>query len=217
MAFVDSINPCAIAVILLLLSALVFFNSKKKILFGGLAFISGLYITYFIFGIGLFCTFDISKYIDPGIVHKVIGIFGIIIGLLNIKDFFWYGAGGFVMEIPRKIRPKMSLLIAKATSVPVAFFTGALVTLFELPCTGGPYLFTIGALSTKEINYFMRIIILLYYNIIFVLPLLVILAGIYVGFINVTKAEHWKQRNLRLLHLVAGIILFVLGTWVFLS
>ncbi len=217
MAFVDSINPCAIAVMLLLLSALVFFDNRKKIFFSGIAFILGLYITYFIFGMGLFCASDISKYINPTIIHKAIGIFGIIIGLLNIKDFFWYGGGGFVMEIPRRLRPRMSLIIAKATSVPVAFFTGMLVTLFELPCTGGPYLFTVGALSTKEISTFMRVIILLYYNVIFVIPLIIILLGVYVGFINVSKAEQWKERNLRLLHLIAGIILLGLGLWVFLS
>ena len=215
-AFVDSINPCAIAVLLLLLSALIFFNNKKKLLFTGLAFILGLCLTYFLFGLGIFYALGVNKWINPEIFHKTVGVFGIIMGLLNIKDFFWHGGGGFVMEIPRKWRPKMSLIIARATSVPIAFLTGALITLFELPCTGGPYVFILGVLSAGS-NKAIIAPILVYYNFIFILPLLIILGGVYLGSLNVEKAEQWKQRNLRLLHLIAGVILVGLGIWVFLS
>jgi len=215
-ALIDAINPCAIAVLLLLLSALIFFDNKKRVLFGGLAFVAGLYITYFLFGLGIFYTLGINQWVNPGIFHKVVGVFGIVIGLLNIKDFFWYGGGGFVMEIPRRIRPKMSLIIAKATSPLVAFFTGMLITLFELPCTGGPYVFILGVLSSN-IYRIVIIPILIYYNLIFILPLLVILLGVYIGFLNIEKAEQWKQRNLKLLHLIAGVLLVALGIWVFFS
>ena len=43
------------------------------------------------------------------------------------------------------------------------------------------------------------------------------IAGVYIGFINISKAEQWKERNLRLLHLIAGVILVAFGVWVFLS
>lgn len=215
-AFVDSINPCAIAVLLLLLSALLYFNNRRKLLITGLSFVAGLYLTYFLFGLGIFYALGINRWIEPGIFHKVVGIFGIIVGLLNVKDFIWYGGGGFLMEIPRKWRPKMSMIIARATSAPVAFITGALITAFELPCTGGPYVFILGVLN-NQINKILIAPILVYYNLIFVLPLLAILALVYLGFLNVEKAEHWKQRNIRLLHLIAGIILLALGVWVFFS
>ncbi|HRY60060.1 MAG TPA: hypothetical protein P5096_01635 [Patescibacteria group bacterium] len=216
-AFVDSINPCAIAVLLLLLSALLFFNSRRKLFFAGLAFIIGIYITYFLFGVGIFYAIGANKWINPEIFHKIVGAFGIIMGLLNVKDFIWYGGGGFLMEIPRRWRPKMSLIIARATSWPVALITGALITFFELPCTGGPYIFTLGVLQNNGMSKILIAPILVYYNLIFVAPLLAILFGTYFGFVNIEKAESWKQRNIRALHLIAGIILVGLGIWVFLS
>jgi len=212
-AFVDSVNPCAIAVLLFVLSALIFFNDKKKLLRVGLAFILGLYLTYFVFGLGLFYVLKINTWINPDIFHWIMGIFAIIIGLLNIKDYFWYGGCGIVMEIPRKWRPNMTLILARATSVPVAFATGVLVTAFELPCTGGPYVFVLGVLS-QNISRFLITPILAYYNLIFILPLLVILGGVYLGYMRVDKTEHWKERNIKKLHLIAGVILVLLGLWV---
>lgn len=212
-AFVDSINPCAIAVLLFVLSALVFFGDRKKILKVGTAFILGLYITYFLFGAGIFYALKINTWINPTIFHWIMGIFGTVMGLLNIKDYFWYGGGGFLVEIPRKWRPKMSMMLARATTVPVAFLTGVLVTAFELPCTGGPYVFVLGILSQSTTK-LLILPILAYYNILFSLPLIVIMLGVYWGFLKVDKTEHWKQRNIRKLHLIAGIVLVLLGLWV---
>jgi len=214
-AFVDAINPCAITVLLFLLSALLFFGDRKKLLRVALSFILGIFLTYLLFGIGFFYILKLNQYIfvSPVIFHNVMGTFAIIVGLLNIKDFFWYGGGGFVMEIPRKWRPKLSMIIAKATSVPAAFLTGFIVTLFALPCTGGPYVFVLGVLST-HVSKILIVPILLYYNAVLVLPLLVILGLVYFGLWEVGKAEHWKQRNMRLLHLIAGLVLVILGLWV---
>lgn len=216
-AFVDSINPCAIAVMLLLLSALLFFNDRKKLFWTGMAFIIGIFLTYFIFGFGIFYAIGANKWVNPVLFHQIVGAFGVLMGLLNIKDFFWYGGGGFLMEIPRRWRPKMSLIIARATSWPVALLTGAIITFFELPCTGGPYIFTLGVLQNNGMSKILIAPILIYYNLLFVAPLIIILVCTYFGLMNIEKAEQWKQRNLRMLHLVAGVILVALGAWVFFS
>jgi cytochrome c biogenesis protein CcdA len=214
-AFVDAINPCAITVLLFLLSALLFFGDRKKLLKVALSFILGIFLTYLLFGIGFFYILKLNQYIfvSPALFHNIMGTLAIIIGLFNIKDFFWYGGGGFVMEIPRRWRPKMSMIIAKATTVPAAFLTGFIVTLFALPCTGGPYVFVLGVLST-HVSKVLIIPILLYYNLVLIFPLLLILGAVYFGLWEVGKAEHWKERNLRLLHLIAGLVLVFLGLWV---
>jgi len=207
-AIVDSINPCAIAVLLILLGALLASGDKKKALRAGLAFTVSIYIVYFLFGLGLFSALQIS-----GLsfwFYKIIGVLAIIIGLANIKDYFYYGAGGFVMEIPRRWRPTLKHVLDKVTSPLGAFFAGFLVCLFELPCTGGPYIFILGLLAEKTTR-LAAIPILLLYNLFFVLPLLVITLLIYVGFTNIEKATEWKERNIRILHLIAGILMLVLG------
>jgi len=213
-AIVDSINPCAFAVLLILLGVLLASGDKKKALKAGFAFTISIYIVYFLFGLGLFSALQIS-----GLsfwFYKIIGILAIIIGLANIKDYFRYGAGGFVMEIPRKWRPTLKNLLSKATSPISAFLMGFLVCLFELPCTGGPYIFILGLLAEKTTR-LAAIPVLLLYNLFFVLPLVIIILLIYVGLTNIEKATEWKERNIKLLHLIAGIIMLILGIIVILK
>ena len=212
-AAVDSINPCAIAVLLILLTALMLgAENKKKALYGGLAFTLSIYITYFLFGLGLLKIILITNI--AGIIAKIVGVIALIIGLANIKDYFFYGGGGFVMEIPRNWRPTLKKILNGVTSPTGAFFAGFIVTLFELPCTGGPYFFVIGLLAQAN-NIVIIIPTLLFYNVVFIFPLLLIVFAVYFGVSSIQKAEAWKEKNIRALHLVAGIIMLALGVWVF--
>ncbi|MGV8172240.1 MAG: cytochrome c biogenesis CcdA family protein [Candidatus Woesearchaeota archaeon] len=213
-ALVDSINPCAIAVLLILMGALLASGDKKRALKAGFAFTISIYTAYFLFGLGLFSALQIS-----GLsywFYKIIGVLAIIIGLFNIKDFFWYGGAGFVMEIPRAWRPKLKSMLGAVTSPFGAFLMGFAVCLFELPCTGGPYIFILGLLAERA-TMMASIPILLLYNLFFVLPLIIITIGIYFGFASVDKATAWKDNNIRILHLIAGLIMLILGVLVVLG
>ncbi len=213
-AFVDSINPCAIAVLLILLSALMLGAEKKRsALMGGLAFTFSIYVSYFLFGLGIVQAITILNIAD--IIFNIVGIVAIIIGLANLKDFFFYGKG-FVMEIPRSWRPTLKKLLGSITSPLGAFLIGFVVMLFELPCTGGPYFFVLGLLA-KNAAWTSIIPVLLFYNLVFVLPLLLITFLFYFGYTSIESANKWKEKNIRLLHLIAGIIMLVLGIWVILN
>ncbi|MFA6489623.1 MAG: cytochrome c biogenesis protein CcdA [Candidatus Micrarchaeia archaeon] len=207
-ALVDSINPCAIAVLIILMGALLSAGDRHRALLAGLAFTLAVYISYLLLGLGLFSAIQMSGL--AYFVYRGIGILAIIIGLANLKDFFWYGGGGFVMEIPRSWRPMLKGMLNKATSPLGAFAMGFIVCLFELPCTGGPYLFILGLLAEKS-TWLAAVPILMLYNVFFVIPLVAITLMIYCGLTNIEKADKWKERNLRLLHLVAGVVMTALG------
>ncbi len=214
-AFVDSINPCAIAVLIILLAS-VFLLGKKRAFVSGLAFIASVYIIYFLFGLGIFSAFKailVPIAFIGEIIKYLVGGFAIIIGLLNIKDFLWYRAGGFAMEIPVSWRPRMKKLLRKATSPISAFVVGFFVSAFELPCTGGPYFFALAYLADKA-SMNVVIPILLLYNFIFVLPLIIINILMYLGITNIEKASDWKDKNIKLLHLITGLIMLGLGLFV---
>jgi len=210
---VDAINPCAIAVLLILLGGLLVFKGqgKRRALLSGLSFITALYLAYFLLGLGLVKTLQLSGL--ARVFHRLVGALAVLVGLFNIKDFIWYGGGGFVMEIPRSWRPTMQKLLLKVSSPTGAFLTGLAVTAFELPCTGGPYFFVVGLLS-NQLSMLQILPILLYYNLIFVSPLILLTVLIYFGYASIEKAIDWKERNLRLLHLVAGLLMLGLGVWV---
>jgi cytochrome c biogenesis protein CcdA len=207
-AFVDSINPCAIAVLLILLSSLMLVGEQRRVFKVGLAFIASVYISYYLFGLGLFSALQIAEVTD--IVYDVVGFLAIALGILNIKDYFWYGGGGFVMEIPRSWRPTLKKILQSVVSVPGAFLIGFVVCLFELPCTGGPYFFTLGLLAS-QMSLEGILPILAFYNLIFVAPLVLILLLVNYGRTTLGKLDEFKEKNLRNLHLVAGIVMLILG------
>jgi cytochrome c biogenesis protein CcdA len=91
-----------------------------------------------------------------------------------------------------------------------------LVTLFELPCTGGPYIFVLGLLAERT-SQITAISVLLVYNFFFVLPLILINIAVFKGYTSIESAGRWKEKNIRLLHLITGIIMFSLGVAVLLG
>jgi cytochrome c biogenesis protein CcdA len=131
----------------------------------------------------------------------------IIAGLINIKDFFFYGKG-FTLAIPEDKKPLLEKYI-KHASLPAAVILGFWVALFELPCTGGFYL-AILALLAAQATYWQGVAYLVFYNLIFVLPLLIILLAVYKG-VKPEQLEKWRQAKRTWMRLVMGLVLIALG------
>lgn len=214
LAGVDAVNPCALAVLTLILINILLSEpeNKRKVLLSGLAFTLAIYFTYFIYGLVIIQVFKTAVEAIAGMqiyLYRILGAVAIILGILNIKDFFRYAPGGIATEMPLFMRPKLKRLISAATSVRGSFIIGIFVTIFLLPCTIGPYVIAGGILSTIELM--ATIPWLLVYNLVFVLPMFAITLLVYIGFTTVENVSGWKDRNIRYLHLVAGIIMLLLG------
>lgn len=212
-AAVDAINPCAFAVLIILLTTILAAGSKKRIFYAGMAFTISIFISYFLMGIGLYSAIQAA-----GLTHKfytVVAVLAILVGLFNLKDYLWYGKW-FTMEVPMKWRPKMKSLLRGITSVPGAFLIGFAISLFLLPCTSGPYIVILGLLAKVTTRNY-ALMLLLLYNLIFVLPMILITFAIYFGFTTTEKAEAWRKSKLKYLHLIAGIIILLLGIGMFIA
>ncbi|MBT4376873.1 hypothetical protein HOD29_05870 [archaeon] len=214
LALADSINPCAIAVLAMILMSILVQNpgKRKKVLFGGLAFIAAVFIGYFVYGLiilQLFQTLSIFLRESSVYVYNGLAILAMLFGALNIKDGLHYKKGSFGTEMPLFMRPKVKKITNKATSPKGTFFIGFIVTLFLLPCTIGPYVVVSGLLS--ELGLILALPWLVYYNILFVLPMIIITLLVYWGFAKVDEVSGWKERNIKRLHLIAGILLFFVG------
>jgi len=213
LAGADAVNPCALAVLVLVLIAILTSKrSKIAVLKAGFSFALAVYIFYFLYGlimIGLFKSLALAIAGIRVYLYNILAVFAMLLGTLNIKDAIFYKPGGFMTEMPIWMRPKLKKLINKITSPKGAFFIGIFVTIFLLPCTIGPYIVASGILASSDF-----LIItpwLLFYNLIFILPMLGVTFIIYVGYSTVEKIGGWKEQNIRWLHLIAGLILFVLG------
>jgi len=214
LALGDCINPCEIAVLAMVLMAILVQNpdKRKKVLYGGLAFVAAVYIGYFIYGlilIQLFNSFAEFLRQNSSYFYNGLAIIAMILGALNIKDYLMYKPGSFATEMPIWMRPKVKRIINKITSAKGAFITGFLVTIFLLPCTMGPYIVASGLLA--DLGILKALPWLLYYNAIFVLPMLIIIAIVYFGFAKVDQVSGWKEAHIRKLHLASGILMFLVG------
>ncbi|MCD6109475.1 GAP family protein [bacterium] len=204
-ALIDSINPCAIGVLVLLISALlVLSEKKKKMLVTGIIYVIAVFITYFIAGLGLLTV--IHNLQIEEMVGVMTGFLVIILGFIEIKDFFWYGKG-FSLTIPTSQTDRVKKYAEEGTIV-AAIILGIIVAAVELPCTGGPYL-AITTLLAEKID-FGAIMYLVLYNLIFVLPLLIIVILAYFG-TSALDVKHWKNKYKKWMRLVTGILMIGLG------
>jgi cytochrome c biogenesis protein CcdA/glutaredoxin len=206
-AAVDAINPCAFAVLIILITAVLGAGSRHRVLYAGLAFSLAVFISYYLMGLGVYSAVEAAGATQA--LYVVVGVLAILIGLFNLKDYLWYGRW-FVMEVPRSWRPALKRIIQRVTSVPGAFFTGFVVSLFLLPCTSGPYIVILGLLGRTATRP-EALAWLVLYNLIFVLPMIAITLAVYFGLTTAERAEEWRTHNLRRLHLFAGIIILLLG------
>ena len=212
-AAADSVNPCTFAVLVLLLGTLLVAGRRGKVLQAGLAFTSAIYISYFLMGIGIFSAIQAAGVQRPFILS--VSILAILLGLWNVKDYFAYGKW-FTVEVPQRWRPMVKRLTSSVVSVPGAFAVGVLDSLFLLPCSSGPYI-AILALLSKTTTRAQGILYLLFYNLIFILPLLVITFGVHFGFTTTARAERWRSQRLGKLHLISGAVMFLLGVGMIVS
>tara|TARA_Y100000310_G_C20666865_1_gene808022 strand:- start:847 stop:1563 length:717 start_codon:yes stop_codon:yes gene_type:complete len=205
-ALIDSINPCAIGVLILLIATLVSLSKdRKKMLIVGMIYITAVFVTYLAAGFGLL--YFIQKLNISTALSWIVGILVIGLGLLEIKDFFWYGKG-LTLRIPAKRAEQVKKMIAKV-SIPGSIVLGMFVAAVELPCTGGPYL----AITTllAKIGLSAKVFwLLVLYNFIFVLPLLVILFMVYFG-VKAKTIKNWKNKQKKWMRLFIGLIMLALG------
>ncbi|MCF7740237.1 MAG: hypothetical protein K9N00_00445 [Candidatus Marinimicrobia bacterium] len=97
-AAVDAFNPCACAVLALLLGTILLGSkSKKKVLGAGLAFTAATFISYTLMGLGLLKAIRISSV--QQYIYLGASILAIILGLVNMKDYF-NANDKFNIEVP---------------------------------------------------------------------------------------------------------------------
>lgn len=215
----DSVNPCALAILLVLLTTISTRSkgSGRTVLVAGLSFALAIFLTYFAMGVlliqGLRSVVDVTAGSFENL-YTVIGVIAIVLGLLNLKDWYAHGAGGFVIEVPFSWRPAMQRYLTRPLwergSVAVgAFIGGVAVSAFLLPCTSGPYFVAGGILA--DLQWSQSLPLLAAYNLVFVLPIVGITAVIAGGFVSVERISNWREENIERLHLVAGLVLLALG------
>ncbi|MBC7081778.1 MAG: hypothetical protein H5T44_06030 [Thermoplasmatales archaeon] len=214
----DGINPCAFATLIFFISYLER-AKRKSVLAIGLSFTAGIFICYFIIGIGLVEFFGFIESYTKIYIDIAIGSAAIILGALSIYDFFEIRRGKEAkLQLPMFIKKRRGRLIKKITedrkviilSV-ISFFTGFVISALELACTGQIYLPIAKVIQSSSSLKSIALTYLLIYNLMFVLPLLIILSFFYFGYSSEKFGEAQKKSYLYVKILI-GLFLIVVGS-----
>lgn len=211
LAGLDAFNPCAFFVLLFLLSLLVHQRQRSRMLLIGAVFVSISGLMYFAFMAAWLNIFLLMSSLTW--VTLVAGVVAALIGMINIKDFFAFRQG-ISLSIPEARKTDIfqrARHILNAENLPAMLLATVALALaanfYELLCTAGfPMLFT-RLLTMQLSNRFEQYVYLVFYNLIYVLPLLLIV----LSFVKTMGARRLSEREGRLLKLLSGLMMFGLG------
>jgi len=211
LAGLDAFNPCAFFVLLFLLSLLVHQQDRQRMLIIGGVFVAFSGLMYFAFmaaWLNLFLLIGSLPW-----VTAAAGLVALLMAAVNLKDYLFFHQG-ITLSIPeggkadifqraRRVLGAGNLPTMLATTIVLAIAAN----LYELLCTAGfPMLFT-RLLTLQENSPTRHYLYLTLYNVIYVLPLLLIV----LAFVRSMGARKLSEREGRLLKLLSGLMMLGLG------
>lgn len=209
-ALLDSVHPCSFSILLITIAFLFGMQlDRKKILQIGGTYIAGIFAAYFLIGLGILHALVLFNV--PHFMGKLGAVLLIGFGVINIVNEF-FPQFPVKLQLPAAAHRTMARLMQQV-SIPAAFGLGLLVGACQFPCMGGPYLMVIGLLHDK-MTYLAGFGYLWLYNLILVLPLVVVL-WISSDKAVVEKAQQWKKEKTKGVRLWAGIVMIILGFLIF--
>jgi len=204
-AAVDSINPCAFAVLAILLAYLTSLSDRKRMLQVGVAYIVTVFVVYLISGLGVLIT--VQALGITGVVFFLAGIIAVAAGLLQMGEAFM-NRDAFTLSIPLSAKTTMGRYLRRVT-IPSAIVLGGLVSMFELPCTGGIYLSILGLLGDR-MTFSEGLPYLILYNCVFVMPLALIFLIVSFG-VSPARVDAWRRGTRRGVRFMMGCAMLGLG------
>jgi len=188
-ALVDSLNPCSLSMLILLLSLLAASGRRKDLLLAGGLFALGVFAAYTLLGFGLLVAVQAISEAARGLIYPLASIVTFALGSLNLVDYFRLRRGrpfeSTAIRLPRAIVGKseyaLRLLAEHKYVCLVAPFVGFGVSFLEFMCTGQIYLPTIVYVAGFPDLRARATAYLLLYNAVYVVPILIIIAASYIA------------------------------------
>lgn len=206
---VDGINPCAIAVLLVFVSATLLavgatmegaLGERRRALFrGGAAYVAGMFITYLLIGLGLMGFASALR--QDHIGTKIFAVVAIGWSVLALQEALLPELGER-LRMPPMLHSRAQSWVSRA-SVPGLFVAGSLIGLCTVPCSGNVYLAVLALLSARS-DMAQAFGYLVVYNLAFVVPLIALL-GAAATLAAMRALTRWQLHNRASLKLALGL------------
>ena len=223
---VDGLNPCAFTTIIFFVSYLAAMERKgREILLVGAAFTGAVFLAYLLVGagvLGFVHSLGVVKSLSR-LIYLATGVFCLVLAAVGIYDLYRIRQGRHeetALRLPEFLSRRVRRTIREGAKVRsyvwAASVTGFVVSLLELACTGQVYLPTIifvTGVPELQVNAFLYLVL---YNLMFIVPLVVIFLLVYYGTTSVQLAG-FMRRKAGVVKLLTVLFFAVLGSWLLLS
>ena len=211
LGLIDGFNPCAMWILLFLLSILVNIRSRRRIILiaGTFVVVSGMvYFAFMAAWLNLFLLIGFTRWLQI-----VIGVLALLIGAVHIKDFVAFGQG-VSLSISDSVKPTLYARVRNimhARSIWAALIAvtivAIMVNMIELLCTAGlPAIYT-QLLSLRPMTTAQYYGYLVLYNLAYIFDD-ALMVTITVFTMNRLKLQEKQGRWLKL---ISGLVIFTLG------
>ena len=208
---IDGFNPCAMWVLLFLISILIGMKNKKRMWALGIAFLVTSALVYMCI---MLAWISIAVKITTIIwIRNIIAIVALIGGIINLRSFFTHQDSGCevvddkkrktIFKKIKKFTSEKSFLLALIGVIGLAIS----VNMVELACSAGlPLVFT-ELLAINNVNLFMKTMYTILYIIFFLIDdLIVFFIAMFTMKITGISTKYNKYS-----HLLGGIVMFIIG------
>ncbi|MFH1036550.1 MAG: hypothetical protein V1756_00565 [Patescibacteria group bacterium] len=207
----DGFNPCAMWILLVLVSLLLSLKSRKKIAIVGGTFILAEGLLYFLMMSAWLNIFLAMSFVS--ITRVIIGIFGVAFGVMRVRDFFLWKPGVCKVvdeKSQNKIMDRINRIL-KPSAVP-ATILGVIALAFgtnliEFFCSAGfPTIFT-RVLALQDISTVQYYLYLVFYNIFYMLDDFVVFGAAFFTLSHFNFSDKYNRYST----LIAGLLILILG------
>ena len=221
---IDGVNPCAFATLIFLVSYLTMIGrTKTEILRYGILFTLGVFIAYFLAGIGLMAGLrKLSSFpLLAKTIYLIIALITLSLGIVSLYDYVLFRRGRaaeWKLQLPVALKRKAHALIregVRSKTGPVATFAlGFVISGVEVICTGQVYVPTIGSMMAVPEMRVHALLYLLLYNVMFTAPLVGIFVAAYFG-VTSERLGFLAKRHMGAVKLSTAILFIALGALLF--
>jgi len=224
---IDGLNPCAFATLVFFISYLTLSGHKgREVLSVGIAFTLGVFLAYLGIGLGFYKVLDLLGGVLTTLSRWVYAFTAVLCFTLAVFSYLDYRKarkgeiGDMALNLPKGMRMRINAVIRRSRDsrayIATAFVTGLVISFLELACTGQIYLPTIIFVSSIPELRLKAIGFLFIYNLLFILPLIVVFI---LAFYGTTSADLKKflERNAATVKLGMIVLFLGLGSWLTVS
>ncbi len=224
---IDGLNPCAFTTLIFFVSYLSLSGRRgRQVLAVGAAFTIGVFLAYLLVGIGFWKVLDLLGGVLITLSRWVYGITAalcLVLAVLSLRDFLRArrgDIGDMALNLPHALRMRINAIVRQGRRseafVAGAFVTGVAISFLELACTGQVYLPTIIFAMSHEGLRARAFAYLLIYNLLFILPLVVVFVLVYRG-TGSKQLTAFLQRNAAWVKLGLAALFAALAGWLIYS